>query len=392
MFKRSLKSWGLVCALTLATVGVAQATTLPAGRVEASCSSYKVTFDARGFVDPGDAITVTFRIVMFSGSETRVENHQETITGTGDFPAVFEYPWNPAVCGMWTFLEGGADGSRYDWVNNTGNGSAEAIMITAPPSKILDCTCTEEPPVVEVCRDPGFWGTHAGTAVAGSQDVTGAVLGASADGSLFICGRYVDTLTIGTVTSLEEALCVRGRHDRKAQLARELAATALNCVISGAGDDCAGMSIETIYQQCNDQCATSNGDLSDCIDRLSCFNDGGVLLDSGMCQVGTCSDDGDPCNDDSDCRSGRGRRGCRDDNSARCNPTPGNCADRPLVNTYLGLDFDPLGPAGSRQTCNDAERNDCTIFGCVNDTGGGGCGGGGNHDGHHSGHNHGGHH
>lgn len=366
-----------VCLLSLVAAAPALATTLPRGSVSADCSKYTVTFDAEGFDEPGDSITVTFRIVVVEGSQTRTETHTETITGNGSFQATFEYAWNPPLCGDWMFLEGGADGSRYEWVNNFGGSSADVLPITTPPSRTLSCAC--EPPVSEICRTPGFWGTHAGFEKNNSKDITLAVLGAAPDGEIMVCGKFLNSTALADLASAEEALCVSPRGDKKLQLARQLTAAALNCVISGAGDGCAGTSIEATFAACDALCAgTGSGDVTDCIEAIDCFNNGGKVLANGQCQVGTCSDDGDPCSSDDDCRPSRGGRGCADPSSAVCVPTPGNCHDRPLVNASLGLFFDPPGPAGSSGKCNDASRNNCTIFAC---SGGSDSGHGRSHDG-----------
>jgi hypothetical protein len=40
-----------------------------------------------------------------------------------------------------------------------------------------------------------------------------------------------------------------------------------------------------------------------------------------------------------------------------------NCHTRLLVNEDLGLDFDPPGPAGSSDACNNANASICAVVG-----------------------------
>ncbi len=106
--------------------------------------------------------------------------------------------------------------------------------------------------------------------------------------------------------------------DQRLQLARQLTAAALNCVMSGAGADCGGLSeVAATFDACNLACANDT-DLGTCIEDLDDFNNGLTT---------------DP-----------------------------SCHDQPLVNDALGLDFDPPGPAGSSKACNDANKNSTIIL------------------------------
>jgi hypothetical protein len=212
-----------------------------------------------------------------------------------------------------------------------------------------------------ICR-AGFWGTHAGEEKVNkkktSVNMTQAVMEANA-GYLNICGEEIDNTSVDTAGSALEALCVAPMGMQEYQLARQLTAMALNCIMTdlvGVLDNnpCAGMGmgIEDLFANCNDACASGDSTMFEmCIEETSCFNNGGVFMEDGYCRTGTCSDDGSPCNDtDAPCNAGT------------CDPILDNCSENPLVNDTLGLFFDPPGPAGSSKACNMAIRNACTIF------------------------------
>ena len=213
-----------------------------------------------------------------------------------------------------------------------------------------------EPPPAEcgeaICRTPGFWGTHAGTEKSngqGSVNITEAVLDC-ADGNcddhtandfVLICGERIDspdtnpadgTTDADDAASSTEAMCVDVKGDSRMQLARQLTAAALNCLISGGGGDCAGTGIYTeTFGDCNATCAnagSSNSDITACIAALDCLNNGGSF------ENGACSPGG-----------------------------PDNCHERILVNEDLGLDFDPPGSAGSSNACQAAKRTRCGVVG-----------------------------
>lgn len=200
-----------------------------------------------------------------------------------------------------------------------------------------------------ICRTPGFWGTHAGVEKKGSVNITAAVLDC-ADGNcadhtaadfITICGQKIDspdtnpadgTTDVNDAASSTEAMCVAVQGSPTAQLARQLTAGALNCLISGGGGDCAGTPLYTeVFTSCNAACASgtaSKAELSACIGELDCLNNGGQF------QNGRCSGGGTD-----------------------------NCHNRVLVNESLGLNFEPPGPAGSSNACNEANGTACMVVG-----------------------------
>jgi len=215
-----------------------------------------------------------------------------------------------------------------------------------PPSE-----CAEAAPI---CRPPDFWATHAGTerSPANGQpavNITEAVIDC-ADGNcadhtasdfLLICGERIDSPdtnpTNGTTdtddaSSSTEAMCVDVRGDSRLQLARQLTAAALNCLISGGGADCARTGIYTeVFGDCSATCAdvtSSKAEVTTCISQLDCLNKGGSFQ-NGLCGPGG----------------------------------PNNCYQRILVNEGLGLDFDPPGSAGSSDACQAAKRTRCAVVG-----------------------------
>jgi cysteine-rich repeat protein len=215
---------------------------------------------------------------------------------------------------------------------------------TPPPSPTPTPTPTPPPPRDEICRGPGFWGTHAGTEKSGSQPITQSVLG-NFLGTLEICGAIIDNVNVGSAHSALEAICVSPKGDSRLQLARQLAVAALNCgitnstdsdVCTGAGESgaapCAGVSIHDVFQACNAACATGttaevDGHTVSCIGAVDCFNNGGVF---------------DPA-------------------TGECAAVEGtSCQDRSLVNGCF--DFQPPGPAGSPRACNEARKNGVTIL------------------------------
>jgi hypothetical protein len=191
----------------------------------------------------------------------------------------------------------------------------------------------------EICRTPGFWGTHGGLEKSSSQQITGDVL-AAFNGTLQICG-----VTVDTVDEALQAICVSPKGDSRLQLARQLTAAALNCGITNAGgtpgqctlengaDPCAGVSIGDVFQACNAACPTGttavvDGHTISCIGAIDCFNGGGVF---------------DPA-------------------TGNCNDATGtSCHDRDL--SAGCFEFVPPGAAGSPKACNDARKDCTTIFG-----------------------------
>ena len=213
----------------------------------------------------------------------------------------------------------------------------------------LPAECVNE----EICRTPGFWGTHAGTnSPACAQNITQAAID-NCDGCLEVCGEVIDNTLVNWADSAVEAICVSPSGNIRLQLARQLTATALNCCVSGNGSTCNGSSIDEIFNACNSTCATSEQlsgpitalvgtDTVDCIKALDCYNNGGDFdTATGFCQTGTCAND-DPCNSTTPCI----------DLSA-CTPLSDTCHDRELPFEDLGLATD-CNAAGSAKECNDA--------------------------------------
>jgi hypothetical protein len=198
----------------------------------------------------------------------------------------------------------------------------------------------------EICRTPGFWGTHGGTEKTGSQNITGDVLGVFG-GSLSICG-----VTIDTTAEALQAICVSPKGDSRLQLARQLTSAALNCGITDAASMCTGQSgalpcdgtsVQDVFNACNTACtnnevsATIGSDTFSCIAAIDCFNNGGVFDTSD----GSCN-----------CPGGF------DENGECAN----SCHSQPLTAEGC-FDFVPPGPAGSPRACQEARKDCTTIFG-----------------------------
>lgn len=220
------------------------------------------------------------------------------------------------------------------------------VTATVTPTRTPTATRTPTPTVtatagLERCRTPGFWGTHAcpcsGTPTGapapsqfceknGAVNYTQTVIDA-AGGCLEICGEKISNTCLDSADSAVEAMCVEVAGVSARQLARQLMAAALNCVVSGGGATCSGISIASVFNDCQLVCE-SNGtqgsrSIGDCIDAIDAFNNG----------LGT---------------------GCHD--RSLCNPeVPGLQA---ICNDQ------PPNPAGSSGECNAAkgESNDCTVI------------------------------
>jgi hypothetical protein len=147
------------------------------------------------------------------------------------------------------------------------------------------CVETHEtvPGCEEICRTPGFWGTHADEDPDKqcSQNITQAVIDAA--GSLRVCGETISTTNVDDAASAIEAICVKVRGDSRRQLARQLTAAALNCVVTGvAANDrpqrrLLGASIAGSSRTATTDRAWPVGHRSvgDCIAAIDCFNNGG---------------------------------------------------------------------------------------------------------------------
>jgi len=186
------------------------------------------------------------------------------------------------------------------------------------PDPNLDPICA---PVVEICRTPGFWGTH-------PDDI-------NANGLLpfTICGGFVvnttDPLFPG---STAEAVCTTGGTVNQA--GRNLVSTALNCAMTNGDPTCGGSSVGTLFAECNQLCAdvVVGGDnskldmLHACESALDCYNNGGDpagYLATGLCFV-------DPVN---------------------------NCHNRDFPDGWLHFNADPT-------ECQAAKKSKCSIFHC----------------------------
>jgi hypothetical protein len=183
-------------------------------------------------------------------------------------------------------------------------------------------TPTNTPEGEEICRTKGFWKTHScpqtGCEKAGSSNITQAVIDA-AGGSILVCGETLTNTDLNDAMSALEALC--GQGGGITQLTSQLTAAALNCVITSGTADCSGVaSIFATFTACNEACANGNttamvdGMTVNCIDAIDAFNS---------------------------------------------NPA---CEAQPLCNPEIDVCFNDPGPAGSAMACNDAAKNECTIF------------------------------
>jgi hypothetical protein len=206
-----------------------------------------------------------------------------------------------------------------------------------------------------ICRTPGFWGTHAGVEKSNSTNITQAVITAGG-GVLNVCGQRITNTTLSSHNSSVEAICVSPKGTIVLQLARQLTAAALNCVVSNGIADCSATPLySAIFASCNAACANSGSStstLTDCISAIDCLNNGGTGLGNGQCQTGVCGDGVTACSDSSPCLDG-----------TTCGGLPNNCHDQLLINTGLGFNFEPPGAAGSSNECNDANKNTCTVIG-----------------------------
>jgi hypothetical protein len=171
-------------------------------------------------------------------------------------------------------------------------------------------------PSTFICRTPGFWGTHAGTAKKNSKDITGAFLPQT------VCGVTIDNTNVGVPGSAEETLCVSIRGNQDLQLARQLLAAKLNCAISGGmNGTCQDAAIQSLVAGCDMVCTDNanaqNPDITaigNCINMIDNLNNGISTLAPG-------------------------------------------CHDRALP-----AGFNPPGPAGSSDKCSAAVNNGVTIF------------------------------
>jgi len=231
--------------------------------------------------------------------------------------------------------------------NTCVEGDPNCVVVAAVP---LPAECTSA-----ICRTPGFWGTHAcwenplnyldercekeGRAT----NITQAVID-MAGGSLgLICGSPIDNTALGDEDSAVEAICVSVKGNIQLQLVRQLTAAALNCVVSGGPANCVGVPLyQDIFHECNLTCTnTAAGDparkalFTECISKIDCLNNGRIF-ENGVCR----------------------------------SAVEGNCHQQPLCGPGDSPEwcYEPPGPAGSSNECNDAIDNECFVI-----NGGGQC-------------------
>jgi hypothetical protein len=212
-----------------------------------------------------------------------------------------------------------------------------------------------------VCRTAGFWATHGGSEKKGINTTLDVIDNV---GCLNVCGERISNTDLNNDDSAIEALCVSPQGTQLLQLARQLTATALNCIVTNGTTDCtnidiADLSLHDVFGACDSACASgqTSADIDpgigtttvNCIQILDCFNNGGIYdVSTGSCTTGSCSDTGTECGPTAPCPTGR------------CVVTPGNCHDQPLVNGVDGKTI-PTGNASSSSKCNAANGNNCTF-------------------------------
>jgi hypothetical protein len=208
---------------------------------------------------------------------------------------------------------------------------------------------------VELCRTPGFWGTHGGEEKSNSTNITQEVLDAyfAANGAWpVICGTEISNTDVGSVNSALEAICVSPKGNQVLQLARQLTAAALNCIVTNSQDPngeacpiagltgavCDTVSIEDIFNACNDACeagettVTIDSETVGCVGAIDCFNNGGNFHFDDILGEFVCGE-------------------VSDEENCHLQPLDQGC-----------FDFEPPGSAGSSGACNDARKNDVNIL------------------------------
>jgi hypothetical protein len=88
-----------------------------------------------------------------------------------------------------------------------------------------------------------------------------------------VCGEEITNTLVPDNESSTEAICVSPKGNSRLQLARHLTAAALNCVVSGGGADCTGVSIGADWAAANDVCI-NGGDYSYWGDIIDDWNNG----------------------------------------------------------------------------------------------------------------------
>jgi hypothetical protein len=170
-------------------------------------------------------------------------------------------------------------------------------------------TTTTTMPVT--CKSAKFWGTHGVL----TDDVIDA-----GDGCLEVCGEVITNVGVSSASSALEALCVPWEASARTQLARQLTALALNCVVSGLEPDCGGNTgLAELFASCNAACVgnSSKSALGNCLRKIKCFNGGGVLTSKGYC-----SDKDAPCRDRYLPSGPDTSKQCHDASSSSCSIVP----------------------------------------------------------------------
>jgi hypothetical protein len=160
------------------------------------------------------------------------------------------------------------------------------------PDKDATDTC-KVGEILELCRTPGFWKTHAGEEKGGkAHNLAQIVIDSTTNDTLgTICGVEINNTSVNGYSgagsypgngdeSAVEGMCVHIKTKIVRQLQRQLIAASLNCVVSGGSADCTGVSVGTDWKAANADCATvANGGtvaggLSPWIEIIDDFNNG----------------------------------------------------------------------------------------------------------------------
>lgn len=235
-----------------------------------------------------------------------------------------------------------------------------AILAFAVAAMVAAIPVSAQPPIqVEpsICRGAGFWSTHAGNEKGGAN-LTQELL--TYAGCVEVCGEVIDSTAVNDADSALEGLCVSPKGGGQIQLARQLTAYALNCILSTGSPACGELEA---WEVCNEACAVADPIFMGlCRSYFDCTNNGGLWEydESGLtpptCQTGTCELIAEgivqiPCGPGFDpCALG-----------SECVPTIG-CDDATLVSD--GFDFTAYEDwASSPKKCNQATKSRCAIVG-----------------------------
>ena len=208
------------------------------------------------------------------------------------------------------------------------------------------------------CRSAGYYSTHSHDEKDGSQNVTQDLLDAAH--CIEVCDEVISTTNVDDANSAIEGLCVKVQGTDERQLARQLIALGLNCIASGYGPDCEGWpGVEQLFEDCNMKCEPQSQPwgitVGECIDMVSCINEGGdPFSQPGSCFTGTCSDNGRPCSD-------RDRSNCTSPTLARCLEDLDGCHAEEICNPGVGVCVPP-GTSADPSNCKRARASACTIL------------------------------